>query len=237
MAKHPRLNDPRLVSREYKNLNRLKKRQLDQTAKVKGDNPTTLALQIIAQKQPGRVLDAGCGTGEFASRITVAEVVCIDISPAAVEAARARGLSAQVADIQNLPFKDNSFDVVSCNWVLYHLPNRKKGIAELHRVLRPEGFLMGIYNADDHLRELWQAIGDPWISHHDFNCATAIKELKTAFNKVDKQDVLAEAIWKNPADLQAYLSSFKEMAGSLAAPEGPYPFKATRHNCILIAQK
>ncbi|AXG74212.1 class I SAM-dependent methyltransferase [Flavobacterium arcticum] len=47
------------------------------------------------------------------------------------------------ADICNLPFKDNSYDMILCNHVLEHIPDDTKAMQELYRVLRPGG--MGIF--------------------------------------------------------------------------------------------
>lgn len=47
------------------------------------------------------------------------------------------------ADICNLPFEDNSFDVILCNHVLEHIPNDTKAMQELYRILKPGG--MGIF--------------------------------------------------------------------------------------------
>ncbi|MFI1745425.1 class I SAM-dependent methyltransferase [Thalassobellus sediminis] len=47
------------------------------------------------------------------------------------------------ADICNLPFKDNSYDVIFCNHVLEHIPDDTKAMQELYRVLKPGG--MGIF--------------------------------------------------------------------------------------------
>lgn len=47
------------------------------------------------------------------------------------------------ADICNLPFEDNSYDVILCNHVLEHIPNDTKAMQELFRVLKPGG--MGIF--------------------------------------------------------------------------------------------
>lgn len=44
------------------------------------------------------------------------------------------------ADICNLPFEDNEFDVIFCNHVLEHIPDDKKAIAELYRVMKPGGW-------------------------------------------------------------------------------------------------
>ncbi len=43
------------------------------------------------------------------------------------------------ADICNLPFQDNSYDVILCNHVLEHIPNDTKAMQELYRVLKPDG--------------------------------------------------------------------------------------------------
>jgi len=43
------------------------------------------------------------------------------------------------ADICNLPFEDNSYDVIFCNHVLEHIPNDNKAMQELLRVLKPKG--------------------------------------------------------------------------------------------------
>ncbi|WP_299337314.1 class I SAM-dependent methyltransferase [uncultured Psychroserpens sp.] len=44
------------------------------------------------------------------------------------------------ADICNLPFEDNSYDIILCNHVLEHIPNDTKAMHELYRVLKPEGY-------------------------------------------------------------------------------------------------
>jgi SAM-dependent methyltransferase len=43
-------------------------------------------------------------------------------------------------DVQNLPFENDSYDIVICNHVLEHVPDDKKALSEIYRVLKPEGF-------------------------------------------------------------------------------------------------
>ena len=43
------------------------------------------------------------------------------------------------ADICNLPFEDNSYDIILCNHVLEHIPNDTKAMQELYRILKPNG--------------------------------------------------------------------------------------------------
>ena len=54
------------------------------------------------------------------------------------------------ADICDLPFKDNEFDVILCNHVLEHIPNDKKAMSELFRVMKPNG--MGIFQVPQDLK-------------------------------------------------------------------------------------
>ncbi len=53
------------------------------------------------------------------------------------------------ADICNLPFKDDSYDVILCNHVLEHIPDDTKAMTELYRVLKPGG--MGIFQVPQDL--------------------------------------------------------------------------------------
>ncbi|MCR9228899.1 MAG: methyltransferase domain-containing protein [Flavobacteriaceae bacterium] len=54
------------------------------------------------------------------------------------------------ADICNLPFSDNSFDVILCNHVLEHIPNDTKAMEELYRVMKPGGW--GIFQIPQDLK-------------------------------------------------------------------------------------
>lgn len=53
------------------------------------------------------------------------------------------------ADICNLPFEDNSYDIIFCNHVLEHIPDDTKAMQELYRVLKPSG--MGIFQIPQEL--------------------------------------------------------------------------------------
>lgn len=88
-----------------------------------------------------QVLDVGCGDGSgtgswLANRC--GSYVGVDISPAAVEAARSRGLEARtIDDAAQLPFPEESFDAAVCTEVLEHLFDPLATLEEIRRVLRP----------------------------------------------------------------------------------------------------
>jgi SAM-dependent methyltransferase len=98
-----KLSDAELVAREYATIDKLGMRRLDRTGWLRGDDePWAVALGAIAEARPTRILEVGSGAGDFAVLLTAPEVVCVDLSPAAVEAARTKGLAAQVADAQQV---------------------------------------------------------------------------------------------------------------------------------------
>lgn len=121
-------------------------------------------LDGIALPADPRILDAGCGSGrtldDLAGRGRVAGV---DVSPRAVEAARARGhADVHVAAVERLPFADSSFDLVTCLDVIEHTPDDRATLAELLRVTRPGGTLVVTVPA---YQRLWSA-HDVINQHH-----------------------------------------------------------------------
>jgi SAM-dependent methyltransferase len=229
-----RLADPRFVGREYATTEGLAMRRLDRTGWLRGEEPWTVALAAVAEAHPTRVLDVGCGSGEFAALLTAPEVVCVDRSAAAVRAAQARGLSAQLADAEELPFAAGSFDVVVASWMLYHVRDRARAISEMARVLVPDGRFVGCYNAPDHLHELWSSVGIA-ADADGFDARNGAAELGRAFGHVEAREANGEVLWESRGRLQAYLDAYREIYGPLTAPAGPYPFRACRRNVVFVA--
>jgi SAM-dependent methyltransferase len=99
-----------------------------------------------------RSLEVGAGTGYFTLNMLQAGLVgratCSDISPGMLTTlkANARRLQLEVqtasADAEQLPFPDESFDLVFGHAVLHHLPNLPRAFAEFARVLAPGGTLL-----------------------------------------------------------------------------------------------
>lgn len=97
----------------------------------------------------GRSLEIGSGTGYFSLNLMRAGVIeqatCTDISPGMLEALRGNadrlGLEVETAvtGAEDLPFDDESFDLVLGHAVLHHLPDLERAFGEFHRVLRPGG--------------------------------------------------------------------------------------------------
>lgn len=126
--------------------------------------------QVMADRAaalgPTRVLETAAGTGivseELAARLGDAELVVTDLNGPMLEVARGRvpgGVPVQEADMTALPFPDDSFDVVVCQFGLMFLPDLAAGFREARRVLHPEGaFLFSVW--DSHDRNRFAAIVD-----------------------------------------------------------------------------
>lgn len=92
-------------------------------------------------------LDVGCGNGAFTEEIVAnaqpASVQGIDPSPAQIDYARKRSGVAmarfQIGDAQDLPFGNAEFDAAVMALVIAFVPNPAKGVAELVRVVKPNG--------------------------------------------------------------------------------------------------
>jgi SAM-dependent methyltransferase len=221
-----------MLAREYSTSQRLERRRHNVTGWLRGDEAWSEALAAVAEARPQRVLDAGCGDGMFAREVAAPVVVGVDASAAMVERARSRGVDAREARIEALPFADGEFDVVVCNWVLYHLPDLDGGVAELARVVRPGGRFVGIYNRDGHMEELWSRVRPEAAAGDDYAAA-----LGRHFGRVEERDTEALTLWETREDLQAFLDAFVELHGPLEAPAEPYPFKVTRRNRVYVAEK
>ncbi len=98
-----------------------------------------------------RILDAGCGTGEIASRLVelfpTGQVLGVDIIDHHLELARSRyaalapWLTFEHQSIFELDAADHTFDLTVCRHVLHSIPHADRVVAELVRVTRPGGYL------------------------------------------------------------------------------------------------
>jgi len=97
-------------------------------------------LDLLAPRAGERILDLGCGDGALTVKIAAigAEVIGVDNSPSMVEAARALGLDAQIANGESLPFTAE-FDAVFSNAALHWIRDQEAMLAGVHRALKPGG--------------------------------------------------------------------------------------------------
>jgi SAM-dependent methyltransferase len=110
----------------------------------------------LAGLAPGlRVLDAGCGNGEYLralARRPVRAAGC-DRSMGMLWAAAACPALLN-ADVAALPVRDGVFDVVLAVHMLYHVPDREAAVRELRRILAPGGVCIAVTNGARYTRSL-----------------------------------------------------------------------------------
>ena len=111
-----------------------------------------------AALRPARVLEIAAGTGVLTRHLADAlpagtEIVASDLNAAMLDMAATLGAGRPVewrlADAQELPFADESFDLVACQFGVMFFPERQRAFAEIRRVLRPGGVFL--FNVWDHI--------------------------------------------------------------------------------------
>ena len=103
------------------------------------------------------ILDIGSGAGQILGHLLKvaepdAQLVAFDLSHQMLRRARVRMNSDRpsyiVGDMTQMPFADNSFDCVTCGWVIEHLSDPRPGLREIARVLAPDGRLFLLTTED-----------------------------------------------------------------------------------------
>ncbi|HHW68590.1 MAG: S-adenosylmethionine-dependent methyltransferase [Defluviitaleaceae bacterium] len=113
----------------------------------------TSLLKELEKFTSGKLLDIGCGNGDFLGLIKDRglELHGIDLAENMVKVAKKRyGDIAQIilGDAENLPYEEGMFDVIICNASFHHYTNPRAVLAQMRRVLKNNGVLL---------------IGDPWM--------------------------------------------------------------------------
>ncbi len=110
-------------------------------------------LKLVSDKNPKIVLDIATGTGDLAILMTntnAEKIIGLDISAGMLEVGRnkikAKNLSDKIemilADSENMPFEDNTFDAITVAFGVRNFENLEKGLAEILRVLKPNGIFV-----------------------------------------------------------------------------------------------
>ena len=106
-------------------------------------------LTEIEKENFETLLDIGCGTAPMISllkeKYPSKKYTGIDLTPRMIEVAKSKNLDNTefvVGDAENLPFKDNSFDIIINSQSFHHYPNPQSFFNEVSRVLKPNGKLI-----------------------------------------------------------------------------------------------
>jgi ubiquinone/menaquinone biosynthesis C-methylase UbiE len=180
-------------------------------------------------------LDVGCGTGAFTETIqencAAAEIVAIDPSASHVALGQSlvkdRGIRFEVADARSMPFENGRFDAAVSALVLNFIPDRKKAVAEMRRVVRPGGIAAAyvwdfagrsgtIAHLNAGLRE-FQAVDTSGALNAESTSQGALKDLfvSAGLAKVETRPIEITVTYKNFDDYWESNTGFTSPAGNM----------------------
>lgn len=172
-----------------------------------------------------RVLELGCGTGSMwigknKEVENCSQIVLSDFSEGMIETARNNlkdyeKIEYKIIDIQNIPFEDNSFDVVIANMMLYHVPDIQKGLSEVKRVLKDNGTFYcatyGEHGIIEYFTGLLCEFGITDTTNKNFTLQNGESILKQKFSSVERFDYKDSLAVTNLDDIIDYIFSLSGM--------------------------
>ncbi len=183
--------------------------------------------------QPGMtVLECGCGPGWLwrhnLERIPEnCQITLSDFSEGMVSEAQTalsdsdHDFRFQTVNIEEIPFPDDSFAVVVANHMLYHVPDVEKGLAEVRRVLKPNGRFYAATNGNDHMKEIRELVFQlaPPATEYEQRWLTFCLEngrslLETTFDSVELLDYPDSLAVTEVEPLIAYIQSMSSLHAS-----------------------
>jgi ubiquinone/menaquinone biosynthesis C-methylase UbiE len=171
------------------------------------------------------VLELACGTGRVTKHLATliaeeGQLVATDLNADMLALAETNVISSkikwQVADAQELPFDDNGFDHVVCQFGVMFFPDKQKAFAEAHRVLQPGGkFLFSVWDQLEHNPPIFiiQKVMDAMFGEdapdfmkkgpHSFFGKVIIKQFLTdaGFQSIHLDVVQKTGVYSSPDDL------------------------------------
>lgn len=164
----------------------------------------TLGVPVVGGAGPRSILDIGCHGGTFTEAISKkfpqARVSGIDISKVAIDYAKKTRpkIHFEVASADNLPFPNQTFDLITCFDTFEHLPNSAKVLSEIKRVLTKEGKVIFSIPTENFLfRTVWFfwsrfGPGKVWQGTHvqNFNGMKLDKLLEKSGFKIEERKTI-----------------------------------------------
>ena len=200
-----------------------------------------------------KILELGCGTGSmWKGREDIigrsGKIILSDFSEGMVQQTKRSvgehdNVEYKIIDIQDIPYEDNSFDVVIANMMLYHVPDMDKGLSEVRRVLKRGGSFYtatyGEHGIMEHLAKLLGEYGVEDTTSRAFTLQNGKEILKKHFENVSMlryEDSLAVT---DVEDLVEYIYSLSGMTSLASVPKDDIRevFKRNTVNGVLNVPK
>jgi len=203
------------------------------------------ALDMLAPRPGGSLLDIGCGLGDLLHYAVQRRVACvgIDLSPVAIERARKRVPDAQllVGNAEDLPFADGSFDCVTILGSLEHLIDPGTGLLEIRRVLKWQGRALIMVPNSYYLPDIiWNVLRTGYGPNHKqvverFATSQEWRAFIEAGGLVVRRVKRFNFQWpRTRGDLEWYRANPRRWLGLLAAPFIPFNLS---HSFLYLCEK
>ena len=175
MSDKANFNNPdHLKTDQYKTSSKLSARiRLHQDYSTSDESPISGTFDLMLEYVPenANILELGTGRGDLwkenAHRIPDNwNMTLTDLSAGMIDDQKAylgdlsNRMRYKVVNAVDIPYDDNSFDVVVANYMLYHVPDRPAAIAEIRRVLKPGGVLFAATNGENHMTRIFDIAKD-----------------------------------------------------------------------------
>src|SRR5690606_19791847 len=101
-----------------------------------------------------------------------------------------RSFKFEQMDAQSISYNDETFDVVIANHMLYHVPDSKRALSEIKRVLKKDGVLFSTTIGDTHMQEMWSWIrrasgGNQGVMNLSFTLENGKEQLQEFFSSIE----------------------------------------------------
>ncbi len=183
-----------MMSSNYKNYNK----------KISSENISELSNLDL--KQPSiKILELGCGDASLWNKNfnhipSNWEITLTDFSDGMLKDAKKNlgekrsRFNFKIVNAENIPFEEESFNVVIANHMLYHVPDINKALKEINRVLKSEGILFASTVGKNHMKEIREIIStfdiysltsESWEITDSFQLENGLKIVSEYFNMVE----------------------------------------------------
>jgi len=101
-------------------------------------------LSLLGDIKEKKILDVGAGNGRLVSRLVDkgAEVTALDVSEEMLKKIKNKNVEKVVGEAEDLPFVEDSFDIVIATFLIVHLKDLNRFFDEVYRVLKPNGLFL-----------------------------------------------------------------------------------------------
>lgn len=219
------INETNVVKKQYQNSNNLNTRisihDKYSTNKMGFGNWIFNNYNLFDEAD---ILELGCGTGSMwvgkSKEIENSNLVLSDFSSGMLDTAKKnlsnyKNIKYEIIDIQNIPYENESFDIVIANMMLYHVPDINQALKEVKRVLKKDGiFYCATYGENgiiDYLSKLLSSCGVKDTTNKNFTLQNGFDILNQHFDNVKRLDYKDSLAVTNIDDLINYIYSLTSM--------------------------